>query len=89
MEQQEDKALSTQPRVVSQEHNQLMNDMAGVKDEPQVSRMCEREVAGIQNVRSWGQRMRDCMMGKVIHERGSNIIKWFNFKLNQCMFATC
>ena len=88
MEQQEDEALSTQPRVVYQEHNQLMDDMAGVKDEPQVSGMCEREVARIQNVRRWDQLMGDGMMGKVIHERGNNIIKWFNFKLHQCMFAT-
>ena len=30
----------------------------------------------------------ECLKGKVIHERGSNLFNWFNLKLSQCMSAT-
>ena len=87
MEQQEDE-VRDHTKVVYQEHIQLMDAIPGIKDEHQVSGNGESEVAGTQNVRRWDQLIGEGMKGRVIHERGSNIIKWFNFKLHQCMFAT-
>ena len=82
MEQQRDEAQSAKARDVHQVNTQLMDEIH------QVLGMYESQVLGIQIVTRWGNLTKGGMLGKVMHDGGSQIINWFNFKLNQCMFDT-